>query len=152
MMIYNPHTPPTHENTKGTLKISDIRAENDVDYTHSVQQVNLLLQLPDEVVFVLVGLQQPDVLLTLSGQLLKTHTIQQHDYMKDKYFHRMKKNANGNCQVQNTLAHKALDYCCLTGKKITSKSLNTLGGWDGSKGVQVSCVFSSMKSKFRLTC
>lgn len=46
-----------------------------VGRTHSVQQVDLLLQLPDEVVFVLVALQQPEVLLTLSAQLLKTHHI-----------------------------------------------------------------------------
>ncbi len=77
---------------KETLKISDIRAENYVGWTHSVQQVNFLLQLPDEVVFVLMGLQQPGVLLTLSGQLLKTHkhTNQQHDYMNDTSFYQMK--------------------------------------------------------------
>lgn len=44
-------------------------------WTHSVQQVDLLLQLPDELVFVLVALQQPEVLLTLSGQLLRTRHI-----------------------------------------------------------------------------
>lgn len=64
-----------------------------VGWTHSVQQVDFLLQLPDEVIFVLVGLQQPDVLLALSGQLLKntqTHTIQHDDYTNDKYFHQLK--------------------------------------------------------------
>lgn len=55
-----------------------VRAGSYVGWTYSVQQINLLLQLPDEVVFVLVGLQQPDVLLTLSGQLLNTHGEDKH--------------------------------------------------------------------------
>jgi len=57
---------------KGTLKISDIGAENNGSFTHSVQQVDFLFQPPDEIVFVLVSLQQPGVLLTLPGQLLNT--------------------------------------------------------------------------------
>lgn len=47
-------------------------------WTHPVQQVDLLLQLPDEVVFVLVGFQQPEVLLTFSGQLLKHRSHRSH--------------------------------------------------------------------------
>lgn len=46
-------------------------------WTHPVQQVDLLLQLPDEVVLVLVGLQQPHVLLALPGQLLKARRQQE---------------------------------------------------------------------------
>jgi len=86
MMILQPtHAAHTRKH-KGTLKISDIRDESHVGWTHSVQQVNLLPQLPDEVVLVLVGFQQPVVLLALSGQLLKTtqtntHT---HTHMKSK--------------------------------------------------------------------
>lgn len=53
-----------------------------------VQQVDFLLQLPNEIIFVLVGFQQPGVLLTLSGQLLKMHTDCTHSYMKGKYFHK----------------------------------------------------------------
>lgn len=48
-----------------------LQRRNVSPWTHPVQQVDLLPHLPDEVVFVLVGLQQPEVLLTFSGQLLK---------------------------------------------------------------------------------
>lgn len=67
-----PQAAHTHENTKERSKYQTPEQKNNhVGWTHSVQQVDFLLQLPDEVVFVLVGLQQPHVLLTLSGQLLK---------------------------------------------------------------------------------
>lgn len=72
-MIYKPpHASHTREHKRNAQNIRHQSRKK--TQTHSVQQVDLLLQLPDEVVFVLVGLQQPDVLLTLSGQLLTTHT------------------------------------------------------------------------------
>lgn len=70
-----PHASHAREHKRERSKYQAPEQKMTWAWTHSVQQINFLLQLPDEVVFVLVGLQQPDVLLTLSGQLLETHAI-----------------------------------------------------------------------------
>ena len=113
-------------------------------WTHSVQQVNFLLQLPDEVVFVLVGLQQPDVLLTLSGQLLKTHT---HNLAPRiiNVFTRCEP-----CRYLSYMTNGHFQIQALEQGKLTFRNVKYIGGWESdgtasalSKGVQVSRVLSS---------